>query len=210
MFEHYVQVQAGNPRWRRATSVSAVVSGGITIGLLGALWLNEKLTVDRVDPPAQAVHVVQMMMEEEGTPPPPPPAPPAAAASAEAPATASTETPSIPDEVAPLEQPQDTNVVAARIAARPSTPTGPVRGIPGGVPRGVPGGIPGGDPLHGIPGGIGLPGVPGVIGGTGIPGGIATRRPATAPEAVAKEPLHTVKRNALFAPDCDAKKLAAT
>jgi len=201
MFDHYVEVQAGNPRWRRAMGGAAIVSGVTTAGLLVAMWVADKMSIVRVDPPSQAVVVVQMMMDESTATPPPPPPPPAGGGEPE-PEDAPDEAPEIPEEEAPLEQPDEApeKLEAPAPAARPSATK---KGIPGGDPRGIPGGDP-----SGIPGGLGTPGIPGVVGG--LPGGVLTRREAAAPESVAKQPLQAVKRNALYAPDCDSKKLSGT
>lgn len=212
MFEHYVQAHAGNPRWRRATGIAAVISGCTTAGLLVGVWVHEKLAIERVDPPQHAVLVVQMLMEENAMPPPPPPPPPAGGEAEEDEAPDSTDTPTeisspVPEEEIPLELEQPTRNPERRA---PSPAALPQRSTSQGVPGGIPGGIPGGDPLRGVPGGVGVPGMPGVLGGRGAPGAVATKREPTRSDAVAKQPLKTVKRNALHAPDCDAKKLAST
>lgn len=208
MFDHYIELNAGDPRWRRATGLSAVISGSVTAVLLGGVWLHETLAIERVDPPTHAVTIVQMMMEEDTVTPPPPP-PPAAGSSADAndPSESVDPRPSdpdpVPDEEAPLEQPDPDR------ATRRSKPAAANDTRPAAQTKGIPGGVPGGDPMHGMPGGVGIRGIPGVLGARGA-GTVSTKREPVRAEAVAKQPLQTVKRNALHAPDCDAKRLART
>lgn len=213
MFDAYVQVQSGNPRWRRAMGTSAVISGIVTAGLLTSLWVYDKLQIRRVDPPSNATIVVQMM-EEEMSPsaPPPPLAKKGGGDEPEEPEPEPEEPkpePPVPDEEVPLEQPElDEQPVKARVrptkrkTSSSDAPPGP--GKPEGHEQGSVLGKRTAGPLAFGPGGPGR-GLPGFGQGKAI----ATKTVAKK-ESVAKQPLAKVKSNSLYAPDCDAKKLAGT
>jgi len=202
MFDHYVQVQGGNPRRRRAMIGAAIVSGTCTAGLLVLMWVMNRLQIRRVEPPRHSIVLVQRMTDEVIPPPPPPPPPPAGSneeSQAELDEKVEQE-PEVPEEPVELEQPKE----VPKSLDEPESK--PVRGPPllGGPTKGLPG-----DPRFGMPGGTGIPGIPGLPGGFGNPA-VAVKREPRKQEEIAKEPIKSVRRNGLYTPDCDAKKLEST
>jgi len=199
MFDHYVQVQSRNPRWRRAMIGAGVVSGTFTASLLVFMWVMNRLQIRRVEPPRHSIVLVQRMADEVPPPPPPPPPPPAGSSeSASEPEPEVAQEPELPEPPIELEQPKE--IPKTLDEPIPKQVAGPP--LPGAPRKGLPG-----DPKFGMPGGTGIPGVPGMLGGLG-PGVAVKREPKK--EEIAREPIASVRRNALYTPDCDAKKLATT
>ena len=191
-FDHYITVQKGNPRWVKAIIAASIASLIITSSLIIFMWVANKMSITRVDPPTQTTVVVQMMVEDSTPPPPPPPPPPAGSVEPEP-----EEEEEVPEEDIPLEeivQPKETpDKIPDKDAKGPKVPK-----VPGGIPGGVVGGVPGGV-------------VGGVVGGQlgGVPGGVAVKRD-TDKEEVAKQPISVVKGNALFSPDPSDRELQGT
>ncbi len=60
MFEHYMHYQVADPRRRRRLQIAAVASGVTTVGLVGFMWVANKMSITRVDPPTITYIMVQM------------------------------------------------------------------------------------------------------------------------------------------------------
>jgi protein TonB len=180
MFDHYMRYQMPDPVRQRRLRAAAVISAATTAVLVAFMWVANKMNIARVDAPTISYIMVQMAMDEPPPPPPPPPPPDAPDAEAED---------EIPDDEVPLEEElvQPTEIPE-------KLPETEGKRVPSGVKGGVPGGIPGGV-------------VGGVLGG-GMAGGVATKRDTT--KDVAKKPIKTVMGQAIYSPDPDKKKLAAT
>ena len=76
MFEHYLQHQAPDSTRRLRIAIAVNVAGFATAGLLGFMWVMDKMMIAQVAPPTTNYVMVQMAIESF----PPPPAPPAAPA----------------------------------------------------------------------------------------------------------------------------------
>src|SRR5688572_22954812 len=98
-FDHYITVQKGNPRWVKAIIAASIASLIITSSLIVFMWVANKMSITRVDPPTQTTVVVQMMVEDSTPPPPPPPPPPAGSVEPEP-----EEEEEVPEEDIPLEE----------------------------------------------------------------------------------------------------------
>jgi periplasmic protein TonB len=186
MFEHYLRYQAPDTRRRWRVALAINVAGFATTGLVGFMWLMDKLMIAQVAPPTASFVMVQMAMETF----PPPPAPPAA------PSVRAPEEDRPEPEEDELTPPETFAEELPTPKARPSKVIG--NGPPtstGTSPFGSPPGIPG------IPGG----GIPGLPPGTGI----ATRSPPK-PESRAPVPINTVRAQAIYAPHPDQGRLGAT
>jgi len=180
MFDHYMKYQMPDPVRARRLRAAAVISAATTTVLIAFMWIANKMNIARVDAPTISYIMVQMAMDEP--PPPPPPPPPPASGEEE-------EQEQIPDEEVPLEED-----IVQPTETPEKVPETKGKKVPSGVKGGVPGGIPGGV-------------VGGVLGG-GMGGGVATKRDTT--KDVAKQPIKTVMGQAIYSPDPDKKKLAAT
>lgn len=208
MFEHYVQVQGGNPKWRRAVEVSAILSGIFTGSILTSMWFYEKLSIERVDPPTNATVVVQMM-EESMAPGAPPPALAKLGGGEEVEEEEieeEEEEEPIPTEDVPIEQPDDVKELPDKPKHAKSEKS-LTKGIPGappgpGVPNGSPLGVVGGTRIGGPPGGV--------IGGlgTGFGNSVATKKQTPPPTTM--KPFTAVRANGVYTPDPNAAQLAKT
>lgn len=184
MFEHYLQHQAPDSKRRLRVAIAVNVAGFATAGLIGFMWLMDKMMIAQVAPPSTNYVMVQMTIESF----PPPPAPPAAPA-----VKAAEEVKPEPDED-PLVPPETVTEDLPTPKARPSRVTG--TGLPnsiGTLPTGPRIGIPGMPP--------GIPGLP--------PPGVATRQDKPV-ESRTPVPITTVLAQAIYAPHPDKNKLSAT
>ncbi len=105
MFEHYMHYQGSDPRRRKRLQIAAIGSGAVTFSLIAFMWVANKMSISKVDPPTITYIMVQMSAEEPPPPPPPPPPP----AGGEEPQSEPEEE-EIPEEEVPLEdivQPDD-------------------------------------------------------------------------------------------------------
>lgn len=184
MFEHYLHQHAPDPRRRLRFMIAGQLAAVGTASALGFAWLMGKMQIAQVTPPSANFVLVQMSLD---TPPPPPPPPPA-------PAPTDTRDRPEPEEPDPL-PPEDVTELLPPPKPRP----GPIgNGAPdskGISPIGVPGLGPG------IPG-INLP-----------PGFTAPRIPTLQPpreESRPPVPFAVVRAQALYTPNPDEGRLAAT
>ena len=53
MFDHYIHVQSGNPRWRKAMSIAAVASGVTTASLMVFAFVANKMNDSARRPPLE-------------------------------------------------------------------------------------------------------------------------------------------------------------
>ena len=186
MFEHYLQHQAPDSTRRLRIAIAVNVAGFATAGLLGFMWVMDKMMIAQVAPPTTNYVMVQMAIESF----PPPPAPPAAPA-------IKTE-----DEVKP--EPDEDPLIPPETFTEdlPTPRPRPAKIVGNGLPNST-GTIPFGGP----------PGVPGIKGGIpGLPPSTTTiaTRTDTPPETRTPVPIATVRAQAIYAPHPDQAKLAAT
>ncbi len=187
MFEHYLQHQAPDSKRRVRIALAVNVAGFATAGLVGFMWLMDKMMIAQVAPPTTHYVMVQMAIESF----PPPPAPPAAPAVK-------------PEEEVKPEPDEDPLLPPETFAEELPTPKArPSRVVGNGLPNST-GTIPFGGP----------PGVPGIKGG--IPGlpppssGIAQRNDKPPADTRTPVPIATVRAQAIYAPPPDQNKLGAT
>lgn len=188
MFEHYLHQHVPDRRRRLRLVVAAHLAAMATTGAIGFTWLMGKLQIAQVAPPSAQFMLVQMALDE---PQPPPPLPPA-------PARPEPEDRPEPEEPK-LDEPPES---FAELLPPPKPRPGPVgNGAPtatGTAPIGVPGV------------GFGVPGVNRIP--NGLPPGfsptIATSRPKR--EERAPVPLAAVRAQAVYTPNPDQDRLAAT
>lgn len=184
MFEHYLHQHAPDPRRRLRLLVAAHIAAIGTVSALGFIWLMGKMQIAQVAPPTANFVLVQMSLDNPPPPPPPPAAPPRSEPQ-------DRPEPEEPDTL----QPED----VSEVLPPPRAKAGPVgNGLPtskGTSPIGVPG-------LS--------PGVPGV----NIPPGFTTARIATSQpprqEQRAPVPLSVVRSQAVYTPNPEQARLAAT
>ncbi|PCC70807.1 protein TonB [Nannocystis exedens] len=187
MFEHYLHQHVPDRRRRLRLVVAAHLAGLFTVGALGFTWLMGKLQIAQVAPPNANFVLVQMSLD---TPLPPPPLPPA-------PARTEPEDKEVPEEPKPDDEPPED---FTELLPPPKPRPGPVgNGAPtatGTAPIGVPGvatGIPG---VHRLPPGFSTPTL------------AAPRQPKS--EQRAPVPLAVVRAQAVYTPNPDQDRLAAT
>jgi protein TonB len=132
MFDHYLEYQKPDSKRARLLRRALVVSTTGTSLVLAWLWVQGKLAIVQVDPPAIAFIMVQMT-QDEPPPPPPPPPPPAAEQEQEE---------EVVEEDEPIEEITQPDEVKDKIPEVKKVPfkSGLVGGVPGGVPGGVLGG----------------------------------------------------------------------
>lgn len=188
MFEHYLHQHAPDRRRRLRLTVAAHLAALATAGALGFTWLTGKLQIAQVNPPNASFVLVQMALD---TPLPPPPLPPA-------PARAEPEDRSEPE---PPDEPPEDIFEILELSPPPKPRAGPVGN---GPPTAT------GTAAIGVPGvGVGVPGINRLMPGGFGPPGVATARPAK-PDARAPVPLAAVRAQAIYAPNPDQARLAAT
>lgn len=186
MFEHYLQHQAPDGKRRLRIAIAVNVAGFATAGLIGFMWLMDKMIIAQVAPPTTNYVMVQMAIESF----PPPPAPPAAPA-----IKAVDEVKPEPDED-PLTPPETFTEVLPTPRARPAKVIG--NGLPNSI-----GTIPFGGPP-------GIPGITGSIPGLPPPTSTIAQRNDTPTESRTPVPIATVRAQAIYAPHPDQNKLSAT
>lgn len=186
MFEHYLQHQAPDSTRRLRIAIAVNVAGFATAGLLGFMWVMDKMMIAQVAPPTTNYVMVQMAIESF----PPPPAPPAAPA-------IKTE-----DEVKP--EPEEDPLIPPETFTEdlPTPRPRPAKIVGNGLPNST------GTIAFGGPPGV--PGIKGGIPGLPPPGSTIATRSDTPPEARTPVPIATVRAQAIYAPHPDQAKLAAT
>jgi periplasmic protein TonB len=186
MFEHYLRHQAPDTKRRWRVALATNVAGFATTGLVGFMWLMDKMMIAQVAPPTASFVMVQMAMESL----PPPPAPPAAPAIKTAPDEEKLEPED--DDLTPPDVTEDLPPPKARANKLVGT----------GLPHST-----GTSPIGGPPG---IPGIPGSIPGLRLPlPGVATPSKQKPPERM-PVPINTVRAQAIYAPHPDQGKLRAT
>ncbi|HEY8375495.1 MAG TPA: hypothetical protein VIK91_03355 [Nannocystis sp.] len=187
MFEHYLDQHVPDRRRRLRLMVAAHLAALATTGALGFTWLMGKLQIAQVAPPTTTFVLVQMTLDTPLPPPPPPPPTPARSESQTRPEPDEPRDDAPPEDVTELLPPPKPRPGPVGSGPPTSTGTSSLPGMPGGVP-GVPG-------IANLPPNLNPPGLPG---------------PRPKPEQRPPVPLAVVQAQAIFTPNPDRDRLAAT
>jgi protein TonB len=186
MFEHYLSHHRPDRGRRLRMVIAAHLAGIATFSGLGFTWLMGKLQIAQVAPPSSTFVLVQMSLDT----PLPPPIPPA-------PKLAEPQEKVEPEEPDDEVQPED---VSETLPPPPKPKAGPVGNGPPTATGTAPFGVPGV--------GVGIPGVNRIPGF--IPIGTSLIVKPQKQESRPPVPLSVVRSQAIYSPDPDRNKLAAT